>query len=102
VWEAEELLGIIKREIEAREISEAIRTTEIKQPNVPNKRPQPPVLLTADKPLKCIYYKKEHFSSSCEVVRDVAARADILKKEGRCLLCFGKGHRTAQCAVSSL
>ena len=102
VWEAEELLAIIKREVEAREINEAIRTTEIKQPDVP-KRPQPPTaaaLLTADKTLKCIYCKNEHFSASCEVVRDVAARADILKKEGRCFLCFGKGHRAAQCVVS--
>ena len=100
MWEAKELLGIIKREEEAREISKVIRMTEIKQPDIP-KRPQPPtaaVLPTADKPLRCIYYcKGEHFSASCEVVRDVATRTDILMQEGRCFFVLWKG--TQSCTM---
>ena len=105
VWNIEDLLDIIKSEVEARELSEAIRTTELK-PLDTHRKPilsTASTLLTANKSqprLSCIYCKGEHFSASCEVVKDVAARTETLRKEGRCFLCLAKGHRVAQCTVS--
>ena len=46
----------------------------------------------------CVYCKGEHYSASCEKVKEVATRKDVLRKEGRCFLCLTNGHRVSNCS----
>ena len=50
--------------------------------------------------LYCIYCKGEHYSAACETVKDAQARSEILRKDGRCFLCLGKGHKVSQCTAT--
>ncbi|CAB4025471.1 PREDICTED: uncharacterized protein LOC107334226, partial [Paramuricea clavata] len=45
----------------------------------------------------CVFCDAEHFSASCEKIKDPQARKNILKRQGRCFLCLRKGHRINQC-----
>ena len=45
----------------------------------------------------CIYCRKNHPSSKCDVVTDVTVRKSILRRKGRCFLCLKTGHIIRQC-----
>lgn len=45
----------------------------------------------------CVYCKKQHPSSKCRTVTNVASRNEILRKEGRCFLCLEEGHSVRDC-----
>ncbi|CAB3999872.1 Hypothetical predicted protein [Paramuricea clavata] len=47
--------------------------------------------------IRCVFCDAEHFSASCEKIKDPQARKNILKRQGRCFLCLRKGHRINQC-----
>ena len=104
VWNIEELLQIIKGEVEAREISDAVKTNERRLTEA-NQRGlalgTASSLVTRDQGLGkkkgCVFCGEEHFSASCEGVSEISSRKDILKKDGRCFVCLAKGHRAAQC-----
>ena len=49
---------------------------------------------------ECVYCKGEHYSASCETITCVSARREILKKEGRCIVCLARGHCATQCRSS--
>ena len=44
-----------------------------------------------------MHCKGEHLSASCEVLKDVPAGREVLKKDGRCFVCLAMGHRASQC-----
>ncbi|CAB4027999.1 Hypothetical predicted protein [Paramuricea clavata] len=44
-----------------------------------------------------VFCDAEHFSASCEKIKDPQARKNILKRQGHCFLCLRKGHRINQC-----
>jgi len=103
VWVMDELLEVIKNEVEAREMSESMKIFESK-PLDHQKRLPPPtaaaLLVQEDKPkrkMQCVYCKGEHFSASCEKVNSVSTRVEVLKREGRCFLCLSSGHRVSEC-----
>ena len=101
VWEVEELLTVIKAEVEAREISDTVQVTEQK-PVTPRRGTQPTasalvVTEGGSGKVSCVYCKAKHFSASCEAIKEVTARLDILHKEGRCFLCLSRGHRVNSC-----
>jgi len=105
VWEVEELLQVIKAEVEAREISDTIKVQDVRNPDTSrrNVRPTASTLMMREQCLtgrECVYCKGEHYSASCEVITSVPARRDILKKEGRCYVCLARGHRATQCRSS--
>ena len=101
VWEVEEMLTVIKSEVEAREISDTVKVTEQKQ--VTPRRVPPPtasallVIEGGGSKISCVYCKGEHYSAACEKVKEPVAQADSLRKDGRCFLCLGKGHKVVQC-----
>lgn len=102
----DELLEVIKNEVEARELSESMKIFDSK-PLDHQKRLPPPtaaaLLVQEDKSkrkMQCVYCKAEHFSASCEKVKTVPARVVVLKREGRCFLCLSSGHRVAECSVN--
>ena len=105
VWEVEELLQVIKAEVEAREISDTIKVHEVRHSDMPRKNVRPnasTLMMREHNPTgrECVYCKGGHYSGSCETITSVPARREILKKEGRYYVCLARGHRATQCRSS--
>ena len=108
VWEIEPLLDLLQREIEAREMSERVKTV----PPLESKR-QPPPHFVPDKSKvlpptippgtsgayladsqtqqfapTCVYCSGKHFSASCKTVTELNARRTILARDKRCFMCL--------------
>ena len=89
----DELLRVMKEEVQARKLSKSMKFCESKSPDNPPRRsamPTASALIVQDgnpnrKP-KCVYCKAEHYSTSCETVNTVPARIEILKIRRRPLL----------------
>ena len=106
-WDFQELLAVIKAEVEAREISDTIKITKRKTvDNYPNRRfnlPPPSTATLASQfrhghsgGIKCIFCREGHYSASCSKVQDVQIRKDIVRREGRCFVCLSVGHKVGQ------
>ena len=46
----------------------------------------------------CSFCRKGHHSASCTIETDVAARKNILKKQGRCFCCLKRNHVARDCS----
>ena len=110
VWKIEELLNVIKIEVEAREASEMTmtKTSEGKSAQASGNsrfRNQPPTAnsLVAQQSkgfkIKCAFCQNEHYSASCNVVRDIAQRKNILERDKRCFNCLRFGHNAKECQI---
>ena len=108
VWDMSELLEVIRQEVEAREISEGVKTiVNLEKVNSkPQRTPTANALLSQDGTqtsllkgiqVKCAYCKGGHFSASCESVTDPKARFEILKRDGRCFVCLSLDHQSTSC-----
>jgi hypothetical protein len=105
VWNLEQLLRLVERELEARERATANTNRDTRQPSqIRNATKQPPsiaALHTGGTPPTCTYCQQSHTSNSCTVVSNVTARIDILRKTGRCFLCLRKNHLSRDCSSRS-
>ena len=111
VWKIEELMDVIKREVEAIEVSENVKITDDrnqKRPPAPPPKPRLPTAGTffgatsqpeANVP-KCVYCSGRHYSASCDKVTDINARRDILRRDKRCFMCLKRGHLVEHCDKS--
>ena len=103
-WKIDELLQAIKREIEVREASERIKTNDNKSPPYSRPNSGSASALTARSnesfKLQCVYCKGEHYSASCDIVKDARERKDILRQNDRCFNCIRKGHQVKDCTVN--
>ena len=107
IWKIEDLLETIKKEVEARETREQVKTNESPRKPPLGKPPfeKPPISTASslvankvgEKPFKCAYCKEYHYSASCERVKDPNQRKEILVKERRCLNCLRPGHVDSVC-----
>ena len=110
VWELQEIVKILKAEVEAREASILLKTNEHKHDNRKyGDKPQPGggkdiatgafLNNSSSQPGNniCVYCSKQHFSASCKEVNDVSKRRDILMRDRRCFMCLKKGHRASNC-----
>ncbi|XP_078364115.1 uncharacterized protein LOC144648427 [Oculina patagonica] len=109
VWKIEELLNVIKVEVEAREASEMTmaKTSEGGKSQSPgrdskfrNQTPTANSLVSQQGgsfKIKCAYCRNEHYSASCGVVRDTAQRRSILERDKRCFNCLRFDHETKEC-----
>ena len=104
VWEIDELLESIKIELEAREVSEGVQSSsQVRKPGGLPYSPRVPStssLTTQDrtgKHIQCVYCKEFHFSASCDRVINPNDRKDILRRDNRCFICLGIGHRSTRC-----
>ena len=103
-----ELLEVIRQEVEAREISEGVKTNvnlEKVDPK-PQRTPTANALLSQDGTqtsllkgiqVKCAYCKGGHISASCKSVTDPRARLEILKRDGQCFVCLNLDHKSTSC-----
>ena len=101
VWPIDEIMDIVRREIEAMELSDSIRPMEKKfeRPSRP-KSPQGTTksfLTKGEKTLSCVFCGQSHMSSSCETVQDVKDRKKVLLDSKRCFSCLKPGHVTKRC-----
>lgn len=112
-WKIDDLLQIIKFGIEAREMSEATKSSEkpgllmtshkrdgTKSPLSPTAKS---LLIESRDPnttrvrINCAYCNGLHYSASCEKVKDPETRRQILCQSGRCFICLRKGHQAKSC-----
>ena len=107
VWEIKELLEIIRKEVEERELSEHIKADDEKKIRPQTRHPSTTSSLTAQGvngrqavPVKCAYCGKLHFSASCETVVPHNERMERLRRNNRCFVCLQVGHRANQCNPS--
>ena len=101
VWKIEDLLKLIKQEVEAREVCENVKANDLKlkggssdhsRRNIPTAAS---LLAGWSNPkgqgIQCAYCRKSHYSASCEQFREIDTRKNILKRDGRCFRCLGLG-----------
>ena len=96
----QDLLAMIKTEVEAREASNLMKGMSIKTNSTP--RPPPPIstassLYAGGLTRKCIYCTGDHYPSDCITVKDVKDRHAYLLQAGRCFNCLKPQHRAKQC-----
>ena len=124
VWEIQELLDLIQKEIEARETTEQVKVTmeqRIKQgsdgfshqgnyyekpfnPQFNNNLSTGAALFTrsrgndsrSNSTIVCVYCGQTHFSTSCENVRDISHRKNILLRDRHRFVCLKVGHRSKE------
>ena len=101
----EEILQVVKREVDAREISEGVKIYEHKNTdgNEKNLTPMATGLLVRDGHLSntkkcCVFCKGDHYSASCEWVNTTVDQRKVLLKEGHCFLCLTSGYCANQCS----
>ena len=101
VWDISEILDVIRNEVEAREMSEGVKVIQNEKPRYQSRPPSASALLVNNGShkgkIRCVYCNGDHFSASCEKVRDRHARTEILRKDRRCYVCLMFGHISAQC-----
>ena len=106
VWVIRDLLAMIQREVEARELSERVKTNnEVRKPSPMSRASSSTTSLTAQGTqakssfaIKCAYCSGSHYSASCESITTLGERKDILRRSGRCFVCLQFGHRGNQCS----
>ena len=97
VWEIEELMELVKREVEARETSELVKSTSMKPPNRSPINPSASALLTRGSYIKCVYCGESHYSASCSKLKTPQERKDTLLRAGRCFNCLKTNHKSREC-----
>ena len=107
VWEMSDLLEVIRQEVEAREISDGVKTNvNLEKPKPNGNRPTSSTLLSHDgtrppprvNQVKCVYCGGLHYSASCESVSDPQSRIEILKRDRRCFVCLRRDHQSGSCS----
>ena len=100
VWSITEIMGIIQKEIEAREVSRTISVKEHKTEraittNAGTTRTF--ISSTRSKVIQCYFCKKGHYASECAEIKDIQKRKEILKASKRCFICLKLGHIAKVC-----
>ena len=95
VWEITELLEVIRREVDAREMSETMKVHDKKGTDMihghTSKKSHSQSTVSSLVIKTGIHYafcKGDHYSAACEEVKDVQKRKDIVRKENCFLLCL--------------
>ena len=105
VWKIDELLDVIRQEVEAKEISERVMATDQKPSTYHRNRPSTAsALFSKAEPndkgssvIKCVYCEAPHYSASCAKVTDTKLRRNILFESKRCFKCLKPGHQVKDC-----
>ena len=101
VWQIDELMTVIKKEVEAREATEFVKLHQPKPP-VGSRSPFPSTptaaaLVTSGSSVRCVYCKESHYSASYLKFRIPQERRAILVRTGRCFNCLKNNHKCREC-----
>ena len=109
VWEIKELMELVKREVEARKMSEGVKAQSMRSSrlNAPRFTPSfnpsnstPSALVTSGVKVQCVYCGGDHFSASCTKVTGTSERRSILSSSGRCFNCLKLNHKSRDCQAN--
>ena len=106
VWVFDELLDIVKKEVEAREATERIKAGNTQQHGNKSHGHHSTTgsfLSKEDQKaltVRCAYCKELHFSASCTKVTDPEKRKNIIRNNNRCFDCLRVGHGVSNCQNS--
>ena len=104
IWEIDELMTVIKREVEAREASEFVKLHQPKQSVSPRGSlpvtPTAATLATSGPSIRCVYYGEPHYSASSVKFRTHQQRKAILLRSGRCFNYLKSNHKFRECEFS--
>ena len=102
VWKIEEILEVVKVEVEAREASESVKVNPQHNQNVgfshKSSHYTANSLYAGSGKVQCVYCSEDHFSASCPKVSSVSKRKEILLKSGRCFTCLRSTHKSRECS----
>ena len=93
-WNFDELLKLIEAEVQARERSSARSSQSERRPK---DLPTGATLFTDTRSLQCCFCQGEHPSQNYQAVTGVDSCREVLRKTGRCYICFRKGHVSRFC-----
>ena len=114
VWDIKDIMDIIRKEIEAREVSKKIIGQERKKSEKETKQQQRQFMPQATtksfvtklensskgkKQIRCYFCDKNHYTNECKEVTDVKQRRAILLAAKRCFNCLRVGHFSKDCNV---
>ena len=98
-WEISDVLTTIDREVTIRE--RAISSSSVPDAHTTRKHKSPQtasaLLNSTPRVNRCIYCNNDHLTNSCDTVKDVQARKDILRRAGRCYICLRRNHISKNC-----
>ena len=104
IWSIDDIMSMIQREIEAREVSYKISVQDVKKCEKPTKNLPVGTTKTfvtkSDKSkqsIECYFCNKDHYSSSCKEVTDPSERKAIITAAKRCYNCLRIGHNAKEC-----
>eukprot|EP00112_Aurelia_sp_Birch-Aquarium-sp1_P024221 Seg755.3 transcript_id=Seg755.3/GoldUCD/mRNA.D3Y31 product="hypothetical protein" protein_id=Seg755.3/GoldUCD/D3Y31 len=110
VWPIDEILGVVRKEIEAREISDSVASLDVKRERpVTANRPRSPSATTKSffakgekqsSQMICYFCKQSHISTKCPEITDFKERKKILQASNRCFSCLKTGHNTTHCPAN--
>ena len=90
-------MTIFRHELEARERANLQCLPSSKSSYQRNKPATAAALFAGLHDTTCSYCQGKRLSANCKTVTNVAARRDILKRSGRCFVCFRKNHISREC-----
>ena len=101
-WNVTDFLSSLQKELDVRELHEPIFKGNPHSTEEPRafrrqadrvKEGTATALLSWAEEKRCAFCQEEHHETKCMNVKDINTRKSILKKYGRCFICFRKGHR---------
>ena len=101
IWQLDDMLKILKREVEAKERSFSIGTSSEFEPEKRDRHYTTSAFLNSSLERKCPFCNlNNHPASKCLKVTNMAARKQILRQKGMCFICFNSDHLAKMCKSS--
>ncbi|XP_065054444.1 uncharacterized protein LOC135683188 [Rhopilema esculentum] len=105
IWRIDEILDIIRKEIEAREISRKLdtkTTRKSERTSLTEYRGTTRAFAVIkdgkrERKLQCYFCQGEHYAEKCKVVTSIEERKSKLIEGNRCFNCLRIGHRAKTC-----
>ncbi len=102
-WNLDNIMNAFKTELEAHErcvnsvvnLTQGANSSNRSQRNMPTTTSA--LFSNEVKAISCTYCKNAHPSVKCQVMTDINARKELLKRQGRCFACLKRGHMSREC-----
>ena len=97
-WDLETMMGVLQREVEARERSVGAASSQTRKGTTTNPPPTALSLTTGSlTPITCAYCGQPHRSNACQTIKSPEERKRALRTSGRCYICLRRNHISRNC-----